>query len=497
MNNSSEKSLEKKIGIGLLVISFLLLLRFLLTSLNLSIWCDEVISLRIVSVDWVSMISAVGKDFHPPLYYIILKAVLDFFNFLSIPVNKIILAKLVSIIPLILLLVVSFTKIRENFGWLCAGIFSLCIIGMPQILRYGIEIRMYTWALLFLTIVFIYAYQIMRESNLKNWTILTIFSLLTIYTRYIVAVPVILIYLGLMLYLILKNKEELKKWIISVITVIILFLPWLPTFIHQLKYSSASTSWVAHITLDNIQWFFWFILSANTNPSIDGILLFSALISVLTIFLIQKKEPADYFAVSGILILVFTVCFAVVFAYLTNPMFITRDMVPLLGCFWLGFSILVSKNYSKKQIFIPILIVLLVVSFVNIDFMITNEEHNQKNNVKIEGIIQQIEPNDVIIYTHSHCYVVYSGFNNSYNDSYLAGYNNYLILSKNHINLIPNALSENKTVWIFYTENGTVELKDLENISLENGYDLKKVAIFTKSLTDDQFPTTIYRISPT
>ena len=79
---------------------------------------------------------------------------------------------MVSLIPFYLIFILSLTKIRKNFGMLASGIFCLLIISMPQMMLYAVEVRMYSWALFFVTASFIYSYEIIHDSSIKNWIIL-------------------------------------------------------------------------------------------------------------------------------------------------------------------------------------------------------------------------------------------------------------------------------------------------------------------------------------
>lgn len=106
-------------------------------------------------------------DVHPLLYYIILRIFFGlalFFNF----ENLVLISKFVSIIPIYLLLIISYTKIKNEFGLFTAAIFSLCILSMPQLMIYSVEVRMYTWSLFFNTASFIIIYELIKRPTIKK-----------------------------------------------------------------------------------------------------------------------------------------------------------------------------------------------------------------------------------------------------------------------------------------------------------------------------------------
>jgi len=125
------------------------------------------------------------------------------------------------------LLTFTFTKIRKEFGSLCSGLFALSIVAMPHMMFYTIEIRAYSWIILFLTLSFFYGYKSLKNLNYKNFGLLTLFSILTAYTNYFAILCIIVIYFIILLHIILRNRKEAKKWILSVGTSIVLYLPWL------------------------------------------------------------------------------------------------------------------------------------------------------------------------------------------------------------------------------------------------------------------------------
>ena len=88
---------------------------------------------------------------HPPLYYLILKIFSNVFIYLNISKNYIIIGRITSLLPFYLLFIISLTKIRKEFGWLTAGLFALSVKTMPQLINFTVEIRMYGWAMFFVT----------------------------------------------------------------------------------------------------------------------------------------------------------------------------------------------------------------------------------------------------------------------------------------------------------------------------------------------------------
>ncbi|MFR8337070.1 MAG: hypothetical protein ACLVAW_10525 [Eisenbergiella massiliensis] len=77
-------------------------------------------------------------------------------------------------LPYLALLGYSLTLIRKKYGWLCSGLFSFCILAMPQMANYTTEIRMYGFAL------FLLRHSCMRESfwrrRERHWAAFTVYG---------------------------------------------------------------------------------------------------------------------------------------------------------------------------------------------------------------------------------------------------------------------------------------------------------------------------------
>ena len=73
---------------------------------------------------------------------------------------EVITQKMVTIFPIILLLIFSAVKVVKLFGVRTHLIFVAFLIAFPAMFEYAIQVRMYTWAMLFVTICGIVVYDI-------------------------------------------------------------------------------------------------------------------------------------------------------------------------------------------------------------------------------------------------------------------------------------------------------------------------------------------------
>lgn len=204
---------------------------------------------------------------------------IDFFNIFSY--NNIgAIGELVSLIPIYLLIILSFIKIRKNFGMLTNGLFIFCLVSMPIITNQCLNIRMYTWALFFITASFIYIYEIINKPSYKNWIILTILTICSSYTQYFSLLSSVVLYLTFLIYIFLKNKELLKKWLISTVICIISYIPWLPIVYSQFT-TGQNGFWIPKITLTTLVGYVYNILCPIPLYDLKTTMSISSIISTL------------------------------------------------------------------------------------------------------------------------------------------------------------------------------------------------------------------------
>ena len=407
MNFLKNKTTEDKIGIifyilGLIYIGILTYIG--LTKLGL--WYDEIFSIGISQLPLNELMDLGTRDVHPLLYYFIFKGfikIFAIFNFTDI----VMIGKFLSILPFYLLFVLALTKVRENWGILTGGIFALCISSMPQLMLYGVEIRMYSLALFFITTSFIYMYEIIKTPNTKNWAILTILTICSAYTHYFSGVASFSLYFIFLVYILCYNRDLLKKWIISASIAILSFIPWLFIVFGQLT-EIQGNYWIDPISLKTVISYVYYILSpanimikANelVNPTILGTLFLISLIILIIYYLRDKKEFKFNFALIGIAAFLMVPIIGISISLIHTPIFHHRYIIPTLGLLWLGISIILSKYYTKKEIFIPILVLILAIGMIGTINFINIENEEFKNTIeKKESLNNIIGEGNVIFY---------------------------------------------------------------------------------------------------
>ena len=192
-----------------------------LINLNQSLWLDEAITALAVKNNTLTQIITTFSpgDFHPPLYYLILKLWTNVFGYSEIAL------RIPSVIFGVLTIFVVY-KIGEKLSNKRTGLFAAILMAVnPLGVYYSQEARMYSLAMMLVA----GSIYFLQE---KKWFWFVIFATASLYTDYL---P------GLMLpvyFLLTKNRKIL-------LAPVVLFFPWIPSFLAQISggIGVSSSSW--------------------------------------------------------------------------------------------------------------------------------------------------------------------------------------------------------------------------------------------------------------
>ena len=213
-------------GISILILIYMFVSPLTHTILHI----DEYWTYSLVNLPFMQGMTVAVHDVHPILYYLILylfKPIAGSDNFYFF--------KVLSIVPYLLLLVVSATKIKDDHGWLTAGLFTFSLGVMSDFFIEFLTMRMYSWGLFFLVMAFIYYGDVLANWDRRSWILLTFFSLCCAYTQYFFAIPCGLMYLLLLAEILRNNKDKIKQFGKSVLALILLYAPWTVVLVHQIQ----------------------------------------------------------------------------------------------------------------------------------------------------------------------------------------------------------------------------------------------------------------------
>lgn len=370
------------------------------------IWYDEVFSMEFASRSYKEIISLTGADVHPPLYYFYLKAVIMLGQLIVPVADAVVIAKFASVIPYALLLMLSVTVIRKNFGFTCGAFFAMLITVMPNLAAYYVEIRMYAFALLIVTLAFIFAYKTIKTSDDKNISypvLFTLFGILGAYTQYYVCIAIVGIYICVGIYsLLVKRYKLLAKLGICAGISVVCYIPWIPYLLGQIG-SVKESYWIEPLTLRSILGCVKYMYLPSiglgmAGYAVAGIMIAATLFTMVKFLMDKPNKEALFIGISGIITLVITVLAGFVFSIMGSPIFVYRYMVPVFGMFYLGLSYMACETFAGKKILLWVVVAVFVIgghySLSSFEYEETKKPDAMKETV---SVLESLPEDSVVI----------------------------------------------------------------------------------------------------
>lgn len=454
-----------------------------------NLWFDESYSVGMANHSFSEIWQIGAKDVHPVLYYWILHIINLIFG------NNIILYRVFSWICATILGLLGFTHIKKDFGKDVGISFSFLAFFLPVNIVYTGELRMYTLAMLLVTLMAIYAYRIYKnrdEKNIKNWILFAIFSLLSAYTHYYALLTAVIINGMLFICFIketIKQKKityNLKSFIIAAIPQIILYIPWLIALLSQIKHVS-SGFWIKLTFPDSLIEFFNFQFTGNlggeiyVKTAIAGIFGISICIYMIYLQLKNKQqEKPEKLAILVWVLLVLAVILASI--VIKKPIIYARYMLCVTGLFIFFLSYTMAKKGNKYMTAI-ILVISLILS-INVQVKQIETNYDTSNKEAIEYLKENIKENDIILHANdTNSFIIDVNFQNNkvyfWNKENWSGVDAYEAFGDNFSteNSLENIKNYKGRIWLVdwsyeFVENVKEELENIEIIST-NSYRTK------------------------
>jgi uncharacterized membrane protein len=134
-----------------------------LAASNKAIWVDEAYSLAPVKQSLRTIWACEQMDVHPPLFFFMERCWYLLFG------DGIFAMKCLSILPMVLTMIFAAWFLIKECSGKAAVLFLLCCIASETIVHYSIEIRMYSWAFLFVTMAALCAWFIIKTGKTILW----------------------------------------------------------------------------------------------------------------------------------------------------------------------------------------------------------------------------------------------------------------------------------------------------------------------------------------
>lgn len=384
---------------------------------NENVWLDEAFTASLVRTDMAGVLERSMADTLPPLYNIILKISTDIFGY-SVTVMK-----LTSVVPMIITMLVSATVVRKSHGFKTSALFTIALFTMPNLLFFGVEIRMYSLGFMFATISAIFSYEVINHYNKKNLIIFSVSSALAGYSHHFAFVSVGFVFLFMLIYYFVLDRANIKRWFYCLLITVVIYFPCLLVTLKQLKSVSGYFSMPDVTPSVFIKYMRYPYTVGNTPLSIALLISVFALViyTLIKIYTAVKetkaKSPAgtditgsesgsinrckldysanmsDIYALSMFLVYYGVLVFGtIVSKIMTANIFVDRYLFFAHGMIWLFFAIEAGKFKKYYYVFVILFILSGVAGYVN-EYHI---EYDTNPDAIISYLNDNVEDGDVL-----------------------------------------------------------------------------------------------------
>lgn len=392
MKNNIKQS--KRINLKYIHIAIIVLgtIFIALSIFHSNMWFDESYSVAIVKHSFKEIWQIGAHDVHPILYYFCLHILYLIFG------NNLIVYRIFSAACIALLGVIGYTHIRKDFGEKTGIIFSFLALFLPVSAQFAGEIRMYSLGMLLGTIMGIYAYRIYQgKINKSTYVFFGLSSLAVAYTHYYGVMLAGIVNLLLFVYL-LKNrkekKEDLKKFVITAIIQVILYLPWLICFMSLLK--GFGSFW---ITLSFPETFYEILTmqykgNLKTAPIVLTTVFYAYIIYMISKTDKKERKPAIWSFALYIAIILIALLISLC---LKSVILLYRYLLIVTGILIFGLAFFMAKDTKKWRVITICAIILIISCYSNI--LSIRENYNNSNRDFISYLDNEIQEDDIIVYS--------------------------------------------------------------------------------------------------
>lgn len=428
-----KKRVNEIIGIVFFLTALFLQAVSIFLCFSSDIWYDELFTMGLADQPLGKLISITARDVHPPLYYMIVKLFVDAAGAFSGSIQPVAAAKLVSVLPFLLCDLYGLMLVRKRFGMLTAGLFCFLLSAMPGLPGYMVEVRMYGFAMFFVTALMLHGYELVLEYSgreqprKRNWIFLTLYAVAACYTHYFACVAAMAVYLYLLIALF--KKKGWRMTLLSGMICAVAFAPWLFLAVAGQVKAVSANYWIEPVSFRTLLGCVKFLFmpqlggeKENLATALILLLLYGGLLLArLLSYLKQEREERNreemFFLLGALGCLASTVVFGFLASILIRPIFVYRYMLPAAGVFWLVFAICAGKQPKGDRAALILSLLIFSLGVRNYRTFYGDEMWKRTQMEKALVVLNEIGSEDILIFNFGQLQAVISYYLE--NDSYL------------------------------------------------------------------------------
>ncbi len=190
------------------------------------LWIDEAYSVIVAQASLHELLRGLAKDAHPPLYFLILHLWMKLFG------NGEFAIRFFSLILGLLLIVMLYRAGSTFFTPLVGLVAAFIATTNPMNIFYAQTARMYTLLPLLSLLSILFLVKALEEGGVFAWIGYSISSVAALYTH---NYGLFILPIGWLLFLRKTNYPKFKRFFLSQLVILMLYLPWLPVLLGQIS----------------------------------------------------------------------------------------------------------------------------------------------------------------------------------------------------------------------------------------------------------------------
>lgn len=397
----------------LIIVAVIALVMRLIFVTKAAIWHDEGYSVMLVQHNFVDIIGRTMRDFHPPLYYLTLRAWQSIFG------DSVLALRGFSVFCGVLTVIVFYLLMRKLFNEYTARIAAFFVAIGPFAARYSDETRMYAMVALLVTLACYLLVTALEQTSAKKrwkwWLLYAVSIVAALYTQYysFFIIPTHIAYTWWKLGGFSRVVHN-RYWWGAHLLILALYLPWAGVIKEQVT-RVTNGYWIPMPNAETVPHTFSQFMIYSTSSTMIGLEIIGLqLIILLTFYLFIKKHslrPSLLFLVGWIVVPIS----AVLLLSLKQPVYQDRYFTYCSIAFYGLLAVLVTRlpyfarHHRMQLATVAALSLILVSGFSNVA-----EQARHRMNVVGEYVTSHVTPNDTIISAELYTYFDFSYYNRSH-----------------------------------------------------------------------------------
>lgn len=374
-----------------------------------AVWADEGFTLLLSSYSPSQILFHTARDVHPPLYYLLLHEWMNVFG------NGVFAARSLSALADVVTVGLGIWLVCLVSTRRAAMLAGVMLALLPIAVRYSQEVRMYALlALLMISATIAFVYWVKGSGS--HW-LLGVYALLMVaglYTHYFAAVCMASHWAWLLVSR-FKCKLLAPAWWVANGTVILLFMPWVPSLMNQSRFSGFN--WIAPLDVPTVVSALWQFVSYSDGPKESIWLFYSVpLLMLLVSAVIVMRDTSE--KKLGTLLVMYTWCPLVLIAgvSLIRPLFVYRYFVFAALGFPMILAVALDALWGRAKTLFFVLL-LLIVSMESVGLYNVHQRGHvvyaevNKVDVLAEYINASARPDDGVVVANRFLYYPFAYYN--------------------------------------------------------------------------------------